>query len=227
MKKMHALLAILLFACTNVVVAQNSRQYIKDAINGWGSCRNVAITLTGGDLALNETNAYSYSSIPDGLATEIKDLHAEGEYIDDVQLTEDASWLVLYGNNGLVWHNIPYALEKKLRQYNEANEVITSVTFNDEGEWIVITKENIASSSTAIDDLVRDGLEKYGVLWSAHLTDDGLVLCFERGYKFRGNVPDNVREKLKETDIDVYRIKFLSDGAYFIADKNGKYSYYM
>lgn len=42
-----------------------------------------------------------------------------------------------------------------------------------------------------------------------------------------GDVPDVLKQKLRETSIDVYRIKFLSDGAYFIADKEGHYSYYM
>ena len=59
------------------------------------------------------------------------------------------------------------------------------------------------------------------------MTDDGMVLCFEEGYKYLGEVPDTLRNKLKETSIDVYRVKFLSDGTYFIADKKGTYAYYM
>jgi len=30
---------------------------------------------------------------------------------------------------------------------------------------------------------------------------------------------------LQDSDMEVLRIKFLSDGAYFIADKNGSYEY--
>lgn len=47
--------------------AQSSRKYIKDKIDEWGSCRNVAITLTGGDIALNQTNAYAYRVSRPGL----------------------------------------------------------------------------------------------------------------------------------------------------------------
>ena len=207
--------------------AQSSRKYIKDKIDEWGSCRNVAITLTGGDIALNQTNAYAYSGIPTGLAEAIKDLHADGEFIDDIQLTEDGSWLILYGDNGFRGDGIPSDLETVIRQYNRDQEVVTSVTFNDKGDWIVISQEHINASNSSIYDWIQSGIDKFGQLWAAHLTDDGMVLCFEEGYKYLGEVPDTLRNKLKETSIDVYRVKFLSDGTYFIADKKGTYAYYM
>ena len=207
--------------------AQGSRTYIRNQIKEWGSCRNVAITLTGGDLALNYSNAYAYSGIPTGLANAIKELHADGEFIDDVQLTEAGRWLVLYGDNGFRWNGIPYDLEAKLREFNDRGDVVTSVTFNDNGGWIIISSEYIAASTSDVYDWIKDGMEKYGSLWAAHMTNDGLVLCYESGYKFMGNVPQKLKDKLKETSIDVLRIKFLSDGTYFIADKDGTYSYWM
>lgn len=224
-RKINLIIIILLVGLA--ASAQNSRQYIKNKIEEWGSCRNVALTLTGGDLALNETNAYAYSGIPSALADAIKELHENGEYIDDVQLTENGSWLVLYGDNGFRWYGIPSDLESTIRDYNKDQEVVTSVTFNDKGDWIVISQEHISASNSGIYDWIRDGIESYGQLWAAHLTNDGMVLCFDGGYKYMGEVPYTLRNKLKETSIDVYRIKFLSDGAYFIADKDGTYSYYM
>lgn len=209
------------------VFAQNSRSYIRNQIEEWGSCRNVAVTLTGGDIALNWNNAYAYSGIPSGLATVIKDLHDESEFIDDIQLTENGRWLVLYGNNGFRWNNIPYDLEQTIRRYNNDREVITSVTFNDNGGWIVISSEHISASTSEVYDWIEDGIKEYGQLWAAHMTNDGLVLCYEGGYKFMGYVPENLKQKLRETNINVFRIKFLSDGTYFIADKNGRYAYYM
>ena len=220
--------AVMLFVSAQLSLhAQNSRSYIRNQIEEWGSCRNVAVTLTGGDLALNWNNAYAYSGIPSGLAAAIKDLHDDGEFIDDVQLTEDGSWLVLYGNNGCRWSGIPYSLESCIRKYNEAREVITSITFNDRGGWIVITQEHISASTPDVYDWIEDGIQEYGQLWAAHMTDTGLALCYARGYKFMGDVPDRLKRKLQETSIKVYRIKFLSDGTYFIADKDGTYSYYM
>ncbi len=207
--------------------AQGGRSYIKQAINEWGTCRNVAITLTGGDLALNWNNAYASSGIPRSLSEALEELNENKEFIDDVQLTESGRWLILYGNNGFAWNDIPYSLEQKIREYNNDNEVITSVTFNDAGAWIVISQEYISASSPAVYEWIEEGIEKYGQLWAAHMTEDGLVLCYEGGYKFLGNVPENLKQKLRECKIDVFRIKFLSDGTYFIADKNGYYSYYM
>lgn len=227
MKTRTLLAAAMLLVLSVSASAQNSRTYIKNQIEEWGSCRNVALTLTGGDLALNWTNAYAASGIPSKLSEALDQLNDEGEFIDDVQLTEDGRWLILYGDNGFRWNDIPYGLEQKLREYNRNKEVITSVTFNDSGSWIIISQEHISASNTAIYDSIREGISEYGQLWAAHMTEDGLVLCYERGYRFFGNVPQTLKDKLSETKIDVYRLKFLSDGAYFIADKDGNYSYYM
>ena len=62
---------------------------------------------------------------------------------------------------------------------------------------------------------------------AGRVTNTGLVAVYENGYKFLGDVPDNLIEKLNETDLDVYRLKFLSDGSYFIADEEGNYVYFL
>lgn len=228
MKCAKYFLTIMAFLSYSVVSnAQNSRDYIREAIEEWGTCRNVAVTMTGGDIALNWTNAYAYSGISSDMADAIEELHDDGEFIDDIQLTEDGSWLILYGNNGFVWSDIPYSLELKIKEFNDEGEIVTSVTFNDLGDWIVISQDYIAASSTEIYDWIEDGIDMYGQLWAAHLTDDGAVLCYERGYKFLGNVPTNLKNALSESDLDVFRIKFLPDGTYFFADTDGYYEYYM
>lgn len=226
LKFYFAVIAATLTLQSQNAMAQSSRSYIRRTIEQWGSCRNVAITRTGGDLALNWNNAYAYSGIPSDLARAIDKLHDEGSLIDDVQLTENGRWLILINNNGFQWNNIPYSLECKIREYNNAGEVITSVAFNDDGMWIVIG-EHISASSNKIMDWIEDGMQRYGMLWAAHMTDDGLVLCYERGYKFLGNVPQTLKDRLNSTSMNVYRIKFLSDGAYFFADFSGHYHYYM
>ena len=68
--------------------AQNSRgrNYIKQNISEWGGCRNVAITDTGGDLALNGKNDYAYTAgIPQALADALEKYHDDDDYIDDVR----------------------------------------------------------------------------------------------------------------------------------------------
>lgn len=161
--------------------AQNSRgrNYIKQNISEWGGCRNVAITDTGGDLALNGKNDYAYTAgIPQALADALEKYHDDDDYIDD-------------------------------------------------GDWIAVSTDHVASSSTDMDDWIKEGIETHGQLWAAHLTNDACVLCFENGYKFLGNVPQKLKDALKASKYDVYRIKFTKEGSYFFADQEGHYTFWM
>lgn len=214
-------LLLFFFCFVNLLPVFAQRDYIKQVIGEWGNCRNVAISKYRGSVALSLNNAYACSGVPRGLANALKELHDEGEFIDDVQLTELGSWLILYGNNGFQWNDIPKSLENKMRSFNSNGEVITSVTFNDRGDWIIISTEHISSSSDNIYSYIKTCMEEYGALLAAHLTDTGLVLCFEEGFTFLGNVPVRLKNALKNADFDVYRIKFLDDGSYFFANKNG------
>ncbi|GGZ33326.1 hypothetical protein GCM10007049_28720 [Echinicola pacifica] len=222
--KLLSLLLISLSFCPTLFA--QGRDHIKSQIERWGECKNVALTLTGGDVALYGKNGWAASSVPTGMSDALNELNGDDRLIDDVQLTEEGSWLILYGDNGVRWYDIPSGLEDKIRIMNDNDEVITSITFNDLGDWIIISQENISASSTGIYSWIQEGLDKFGALWAAHLTDDGIVLCYSEGYRFYGNVPDRLKNKLEETNLDVYRVKFLSDGAYFIADREGGFAYY-
>ncbi len=206
--------------------AQNSREYIRNAIKEWGECRNVAITKTNGDIALYGRNGCARSGVPSGLDKAITELNSDSEFIDDIQLTENGRWLILYGNNGFKWSDIPSSLERQIRKDNDAQEVITSVTFNDAGDWIVITTNHVSASNSNVLDWLQEGMEKYGKVWAACVTDDAMVVVFESGYRFVGNVPDDLKKALKESKLDVYRLK-IAGTAWFFADSNGTYHYNM
>lgn len=203
-----------------------SREYIRNAIEEWGECRNVAITKFNGDLALYGKNGCARSGCPDDLNDAITELNNNGEYIDDIQLTEEGRWLILYGNNGIRWNDIPYSLEQKLREYNQQGEVITSVTFNDAGNWIVITTNYYSASHSEVLNWLKEGNEDYGQLWAACVTDDAVVAVFKEGYRFIGNVPETLKKALKETNLNVFRLK-IAGNAWFFADQNGRYNYNM
>lgn len=220
------LISIMLLMFCLPMEAQNGREYIRNAIKRWGECRNVAITRSNGDVALYGLNGCARSNVPTGLNDAITELNNDKEFINDIQLTENGRWLILYGDNGIRWSDIPYSLERKLREYNNNREVITSVTFNDDGDWIVISTEHISASDTDIQDWLAAGLKDYGTLWAACITDDCLVAVFENGYKFLGNVPDDLISALKSTNINVYRLK-IAGSAWFFADRDGKYRYNM
>ncbi|HMZ95311.1 MAG TPA: hypothetical protein PLD56_12395 [Chitinophagales bacterium] len=222
----NKLLAIGLFMLVSVATYGQGRAYIKQQIREEGECRNVAITKTNGDLMLYGKNGCARSGCPQSLNEAITELNNDNQFIDDVQLTENGRWLILYGNNGFRWNDIPYSLEKKIREYNNQNEVITSVTFNDAGDWIVITTNYFSSSDTRINEWLKEGNEKYGQLWAACVTDDAIVAVFQSGYKFFGEVPYSLKEALRNTRLDVFRLKIAGD-AWFFADKNGIYEYNM
>jgi hypothetical protein len=208
-------------------VERSGRKFLRDKIQEWGQCKNVAMTLTGGDVALYGSNGWAAQGAPKAMTDKFKELNIIDKLIDDIVLTEDGSWLILWGANGISSYGTPPGLFPKLQKWNDEGEVITSVTFNDRGDWIAITKKKYSASSEKVMEYIRDGENEFGEFWAAHLTNDGLVLCYERGYKFFGNVPENLKKKLRETKINVFRIKFLSDGSYFIADFNGNYAYNM
>ena len=202
------------------------RAFIRECITQWGECRNVAITETNGDLAIHGRNGWAGTGLPERLSNALTELNEDNKYISDVQLTEQGNWIILYGNNGFRWSGIPKSLEDKIREYNANYEEVTSVTFNDSGDWIVITTEHYASSDARITAWLKEGAAEYGILWAACITERGMVACYEKGYKFFGEVPSELRSRLRETDFDVYRIKIAGE-SYFFADKEGHYHYKM
>ncbi len=228
MKKLFfALSAVLALALSfSESYAQNGRSFIRESIAKYGECKNVAITKYNGDLMLYGDNGWAASSCPEGLTDALSELNDDAEKINDVQLTEDGSWLILWGSNGATWSNIPYDLEAKIRHYNDEGEVITSITFNDGGDWICITEEHISASDSRVLDWMSDGMDEYGQVWAACVTDDAVVVVYEKGYKFMGNVPDSLKDALAETSLDVYRIK-IAGSSWFFADKYGDYRYNM
>ena len=224
--KAHVLYLLLLCLAIPIQTQGQGRATLRRNIKEWGECKNVAITKSNGDVALYGKNGYACYSCPGSLVNALSKLHDRSKLIDDVQLTENGSWLVLYGDNGFQWNDIPYSLEKKLREMNDNEEVITSVTFNDAGDWIVISTEHIAASNPEVYSWIEEGIEEYGALWAACITDDALVLCYSRGYKFMGEVPSGLKSALRESSLDVYRVK-IAGTSWFFADKHGHYRYNM
>lgn len=219
------ILLCLLIVSTDDLQAQG-REFIRQKIREHGECRNVTITKRNGDLVFYGSNGWAATGCPSSLTNALNELNDDDEYLSDVQLTEEGRWIILYGNNGFRWNDIPYSLERKLRQYNDDNELVLSVTFNDANDWIVITEKHFAASDDDISDWLKEGNETYGMLWSACVTDDAVVAVFAEGYKYAGNVPEDLKEALKKTTLDVFRIK-IAGSAWFFADINGSYNYNM
>lgn len=215
------------FVCLSISAsAQNSREYIRNQISYHGECRNVAITEYNGDLMLYGTNGWAATGCPKDLTEALHELNDEGAYINDVQLTDGGRWLILYGNNGIRWNDIPYSLEKMLRSWNANKEQITSVSFNDDGDWIAISTEHIAASNQEIQDWMVEGMEDFGGVWATCITPDAVIVVYEEGFKFLGNIPSDLKRRLSTVDFNVYRIK-LAGSAWFMSDGRSQYAYNM
>ena len=228
-EKRFAIRALAIAVCVFFFVGTSNgqgRNYIKEQIRKEGECRNVAITKSNGDLMLFGLNGCARSGCPSNLDNAIEALNNSGEFIDDIQLTEEGRWLILYNNNEMLWNDIPYSLEKKLNEYYENDEVITSVTFNDDNDWIVITTQYFSSSDNRINTWLKEGCDKHGQLWAACITDEAIVAVYANGYSFSGDVPQSLLDALDKTRLDVYRLK-IAGSAWFFADLDGDYEYNM
>lgn len=226
MKKVSVCLLFCLALIPSWTMAQTSRSYIREQIREWGECKNVAITQYNGDLALYGRNGWAGQGLPKGFSRALNELNENNELIDDVVLTEEGSWIIQYGNNGFRYAGISSSLESKIEEYNERGDVIMAVTYCDSGRWILISDKYYVSSAQWIQDWLNEGSEKFGELWTACVTDDAMVAVYDRGYKFYGDVPDDLRQALLESELDVYRLK-ISGSAWFFADKQGNYRYNM
>ena len=221
------LLFIIMSLATMSVNAQRDRNYVKNQIKRWGTCKNVAITKTNGDVALYGTCGYAASNVPTALLNKLKELNKSNILIDDVQLTESGKWCVLYGRNDATWTNdAPSGLINKIIEFHDNNYVVRSITFNDYGQWVIVSDEYYATSSTELTNWLKNGSNKWGRLWAVCITDDAAVAVYANGFCYRGNVPEDMKEALRSTSFDVYRIK-ISGSSWFFADTNGNYRYWM
>lgn len=207
--------------------AQRDRNYVKSLIKKWGTCKNVAITKTNGDVALYGTCGYAASNVPASLLNKLKELNKTNTLIDDVQLTESGKWCVLYGKNDATWTtNIPSSLAEKINDFHNQNYVVRSISFNDYGDWVIVSDEYYATSSTELTNWLKNGSNSWGRLWAVCVTDDAVVAVYKNGFCYRGNVPEDLKEALRSTSFDVFRLK-ISGTSWFFADTNGNYRYKM
>lgn len=206
--------------------AQSSRDYIKNRISSLGECKSVAITRTNGDAMIYGDNGWSAQGCPVGFTDALHELNENRETIQDINLSESGRWLILYGNNGMRWSSLYTGLENKIREFNNARETITTVTFNDSGDWAVVTTKHISASDRNIQDWLADGCEMYGQLWTVCITDDAAVAVYEEGYKFLGNIPQDLKDALTSCVSDVYVVK-MAGTSWFFRATDGYWRYRM
>lgn len=229
MKKqlVKSLLLVAVLAMTATVMNAQGREPLRRAIQRWGGCKNVAITRTNGDVALNGRNNYVTSATPQDLNSKLRELKRNNHLIDDVTLTENGKWVILWDTNDASWSSgLPQQLVNKINDYHSKGYVVRSITFNDSGDWVIVSDEYFSASSTELTNWLQGGTENYGKLWSVAVTDNGAVAVYDRGFRYRGNVPEDMKRALRETSYDVYRLKY-AGSSWFFADTDGNYRYSM
>ncbi len=229
MTKRHLLLAFLLSCFTLGAIAQapEDRNKIKQAIQNWGSCRNVAITRTYGDVALSGNHNYYANYVPNKMLETLRELYDNGNYIDDVTLTESGKWVILYDINDVEYSDdIPVGLRDAILEFNENDYYVRSISFNDDGDWVIISKEEVNASSQDIVEWLEEYAEQYGDVWTVFVGEDAIFAVFQNGYANKGEIPDGLKNAIQQTELDYYRVKF-SGESWFIADEEGNYQYYM
>lgn len=206
--------------------AQSSRDFIKQAIRKKNDCKTVAITKHNGDAMIYGNNGWGAKDCPSKFVKSLKELNDNDVEIKDIHLTEEGKWLILYGNNGMHWDGIYDDLLDRMIKYNTNGEEITTVTFNDNHDWILVTTQNISASSSELLNWLGEGCEKYGQLWTACLTDDAVVAVYQEGYKFSGQVPEDLKRALKECTSMVYNVK-IAGNAWFFKCTDGHWRFCM
>ena len=219
---------ILFFASLAVVLltqAQTSREFIKQNISDNNECESVAITQNNGNAMIYGRNGWATQGCPFNFTDALRVLNEENHQIQDIHLTEQGRWIILFENNGMEWNNIYDALLLNMQQYNHQAEHITTGTCNDQGDWILVTTNRITASSDELLEWLGEGMDIYGALWTACITDDAAVAVFEHGFRFYGNVPADLIEALRACSHDVYTIKIAGNDWFFrCTDGYWKYS---
>ena len=201
----------------------SSRSFIRSQMKHYGECRNIAFTSKGASLMVYGKNGYATNSCPKVLVNLLESVNAQDQSIDDVQLSENGGWLVLYNKLNCTWEKVPASLEATIRDSYAKNIPLRLATFNDAGDWIVMDADKkISASSQELRDWIYEGLQQMGGLRCACISDNAKLAVFERGYRTIGEIPESLRKALNETTFSVSCIKLNGD-SWFISDGVKRY----
>lgn len=202
---------------------------IRLKLKEWGGCRLASITDYGKAVIVKGGNTVFYTDkIPNGMKKVLDQLsEANNVYIAEVCVTE-YYWFVIYKDNA--WHGkgyVPERFKKDLNYLFAKNSFIKSITMNDAGEYIVVANTDTIITRYKDQELVRS--VQNGRLLSAQVTNDGVLLCFERGI-LGESIPEEINAKLsevfKEKNLGYDVIKFTDAGLFLFAN-NDSFSCYM
>ena len=95
-------------------------------------------------------------------------------------------------------HGKPFALggNDQLRARAVAGSFFRSITVNNSGDWVVVSGTGYMASDTRLIEYLQQGSARMGAPYSAHQTDRGMVIRYERGYAWLGLVPQELKDRV-------------------------------
>lgn len=76
------------------------------------------------------------------IRNELIRLNANGEYIKDVSINPNYSWVILYGMNSYSWHDVPEALRFAMDSFARNDSEIKQVILGPHNEWLFLLNYN-------------------------------------------------------------------------------------
>lgn len=214
------------FAVALAIAAQSPRENIAQQIKASEECTSVALTEANGNAIIHRRNEWYAEGCPNAFTEALYDLQVRDVELQDIHLTELDRWLVLYDENKIASDLLYENLKQKIANCQEDGEKITTVTFNDNGYWVIITTKQISASNDDLMDWIKDGCEQYGQIWTACITNNAAIAVYESGFKYFGNIPEDLKEALRTCESDIYTVKVAGD-AWLFRCTNGYSRYHL
>lgn len=182
---------------------------------------------SGAGVVIYGNNGYAYTGrTTDALKNKIVELNKANSKIDDVCVTDNGRYCLIWGDNGYAASG-PTEFLNKLEDFNHRKETIRSVALTDGGTWAIVGETNTSCANTTLLQFVIGARDKYGTIYSISLFNMGaIVVCCERGVAWNNMVPNKVIEEIKNANFSVRYVKFTTNGKFIITDgdKTSRYN---
>ena len=206
-----------------------SRDYLRNWINKKKEVRFCVISSSCRGTFVYGNNGFGPSKdLNEQLLDKMHEINSKRQEIIDINITDGGYWLVVFDNNRF-YGEVPQEVSDKLHsiEAKESDLVFRSVDFNDNNDYIIVTAANFYTSSEEYANFYNIKRNELGDLYTATISNEGAIFCFEYGMTYCGKIPKNVAKALSNAQ-NVYMAKFTSQGDYIFASKDGKsYKYYI
>lgn len=203
---------------------------LQDYINKEKRAKTGAISSKGKGVIVYGTNGLFRDQIPEEFRDTLLAINKRGKVIQDVAMSNDMKYYCVVYDKNKFFTNGPQSFKNKLSEFRDNNEELQCVSINDKGESVVMTDKHYWCSSQEKFDFIKDAGKKYGYIYSACLSNNGIVVCAEKGIYFK-NVPPKVYERmvnvLKNKKFKIKVVKFTDAGTCLITDGEKQYAYWL